>query len=157
MISFYNAEVDRLLNTGEIAKDIDIDNFINTDKTRISWTEKLKKDLNKGKKHNFHPESIYSAMYRPFFKQWAYFSRDMNERVFQMPSIFPKPDVRNRVIVTTRVGSKGGFSVLMTDCVPDLNIMAAGAQCFPLKLYEKAENLNGELFENQRIPKMIML
>ena len=43
----------------------------------------------------------------------------MNKRVFQMPSIFPKPEARNRVIVMTSVGQKSGFSVLMTDHLPD--------------------------------------
>jgi len=147
MISFYNTEVDRLLGTGKIAKEIDINNFINTDKSRISWTESLKKDLIEGKKHNFHPERIYPVMYRPFFKQWVYFSRDMNERVYQMPNIFPEPGVRNRVVVMTSVGQKNGFSVLMTDYLPDLH-MVGDSQCFPLKLYEKSENL-GELYKNQ--------
>ena len=27
--------------------------------------------------------------------------------------------------------------------------MVGDSQCFPLKLYEKAENLNGELYKNQ--------
>ena len=112
MVSFYNSEVDRLLCAKAGSKKVDIDNFINTDKTRISWTRTLKKDLSKLKKYNFYPERIYSAMYRPFFKQWAYFSRDMNEMVLQMPSLFPKPEARNRVIVMTSVGQKSGFSVL---------------------------------------------
>ena len=149
MVSFYNSEVDRLLYAKAGSKKVDIDNFINTDKTRISWTRALKKDLSRLKKYDFYPERIYSAMYRPFFKQWAYFSRDMNEMVLQMPSIFPRPDVTNRVIVMTSVGQKSGFSVLMTDYLPDLH-MVGDSQCFPLKLYKKAENLNGKLFENQR-------
>ena len=147
MVSFYNSEVDRLLCAKVGSKKVDIDNFINTDKTRISWTGGLKQDLNKGRSHNFRPESIYPAMYRPFYKQWSYFSRDVNERVLQMPSIFPKPDVRNRVIIATGVGSKGGFSALMTDVLPCLDICQK-SQCFPLKLYEKAKNL-GELYKNQ--------
>ena len=65
-----------------------------------------------------------------------------------MPSIFSKPEVRNRVIVMTSVGQKSGFSVLMTDHLPDLH-MVGDSQCFPLKLYEKTENLKGELYKNQ--------
>ena len=147
MISFYNNEVDRLLSLRINPRNIDIDNFINTDKTRISWTGGLKQDLNKGRSHNFRPESIYPAMYRPFYKQWSYFSRDMNEEVSQMPSIFPRPDIRNRVIVMTSVGQKSGFSVLMTDHLPDLH-MVGDSQCFPLKFYEKTEDHNGELYKN---------
>ena len=148
MISFYNSEVDRLLCARVVSKEVDIDSFINTDKTKISWTHGLKQDLNKEKRHSFLPESTYPAMYRPFFKQWVYFNRDVNNRVYQMPSIFPKPDMRNRVIVTTGVGTKVGFSVLMTNHLPDVQ-MLGNCQCFPLKLYEKAKNLNGELYKNQ--------
>ena len=147
MISFYNNEVDRLLCTRAGSKEVDIDSFINTDKTKISWTRALKRNLANHKKHSFHPERIYLAMYRPFLKRWSYFSRDMNEELYQIPSIFPKPDMRNRVIVTTGVGTKVGFSVLMTNHLPDVQ-MLGNCQCFPLKLYGKAENL-GELYKNQ--------
>ena len=148
MISFYNSEVDRLLCARVISKEVDIDSFINTDKTKISWTHGLKQDLNKEKKHSSRSESTYLAMYRPFFKQYVYYNRDVNERVYQMPNIFPKPEVRNRVIVTTGVGTKVGFSVLMTNHLPDVQ-MLGNCQCFPLKLYEKAEDRNGELYKNQ--------
>ena len=36
----------------------------------------------------------------------------------------------------------------MTDHLPDLH-MVGDSQCFPLKLYEKAEDRNGELYKNQ--------
>ena len=144
MISFYNSEVDRLLCTREGSKKIDINSFINTNKTKISWTSGLKQNLDKEEKYDFCPENIYVATYRPFFKQWAYFSRDVNERVLQMPSIFPRPDIRNRMIVMTSVGQKSGFSVLMTDHLADLH-MVGDSQCFPLKLYEKSEDRNAKL------------
>ena len=147
MISFYNNEVDRLLCARAVSNEVNLDTFINTDKTRISWTHGLKQDLNKEKKHSSRPESTYLAMYRPFFKQYVYYNRDVNERVYQMPSIFPKPELRNRVIVTTGLGTKVGFSILMTNHLPDVQMIGNG-QCFPLKLYEKAENL-GDLYKNQ--------
>ncbi len=147
MISFYNSEIDRLFSS-ELTR-TNIDDLIDTDKSQISWTDGLKWNLIKRKKHCYFAECVYPSMYRPFFKQWTYFSRDMNKRVFQMPSIFPKPEVRNRVIVMTSVGQKSGFSVLMTDHLPDLH-MVGDSQCFPLKLYEKTENLNGELYKTQR-------
>ena len=37
-------------------------------------------------------------------------------------------------------GTKKGFSSLISDITPDLNLLEAGAQCFPLYLYEKEEN-----------------
>ena len=69
----------------------------------------LKEIYQTAKKYNFYPERIYLAMYRPFFKQWAYFSQGMNEVVFQIPSIFPRPEVKNRVIVMDKHRSKGRF------------------------------------------------
>ena len=45
---------------------------------------------------------------------------------------------QNLVICLTLGGSKG-FSVLMTDHLPDLH-MIGDAQCFPLFLYETAED-----------------
>ena len=146
-ISFYNKEVDRFSSTVfEKTKEINIDDFISSDRTKISWTYKPKQDLIRGKKYSFRPEFVYPSIYRPFFKQWVYFSQDMNERIYQMPCIFPRPDTENRVIITTSVGQKGGFSVLMTDHLPDLH-MVGDSQCFPLKLYEKPELPNEGLFD----------
>ena len=107
MISFYNNEVDRL-NIATIENDRipTINNFISSDKTRISWTRALKKNMSRHKKYEFDSDCVYQAMYRPFFKQWVYFNREMNEVVFQMPHIFPTQDVRNRTIITTGFGQK---------------------------------------------------
>ncbi|HUW52772.1 MAG TPA: type ISP restriction/modification enzyme [Rhodanobacter sp.] len=43
----------------------------------------------------------------------------------------------NRVICLTLSGTKG-FSVLMTDALPDLHLIG-DAQCFPMFLYETEE------------------
>jgi len=49
----------------------------------------------------------------------------------------------NRLICVSGVGASS-FSVLMTDCIIDLNALQAGAQCFPLYLYtEKGEKKDG--------------
>ena len=151
IISFYNSEVDRFLTIDLKKKGITVDDFVSSDKTKISWTSELMQNLSKGEKYNFRDECGYSAMYRPFFKQWAYFSRDMNKRVFQMPFIFPEAETRNRVIVTTGIGQKSGFSTLMTDHLPDLH-MVGDSQCFPLKLYEKLEIPNEGLFGRSAPP-----
>ena len=152
MISFYNNEVDRL-NIATIENDRipTINNFISSDKTRISWTRALKKNMSRHKKYEFDSDCVYQAMYRPFFKQWVYFNREMNEVVFQMPHIFPTQDVRNRTIITTGFGQKSGFSTLMTDHLPDLHIVG-DSQCFPLKLYEKLDHPDEGLFGHSTPP-----
>ena len=44
----------------------------------------------------------------------------------------------NRVICVTGIGARSGFSVLMTDTLPDLSSIESN-QCFPLKLYQKVD------------------
>ena len=68
--------------------------------------------------------------------------------VYQMPKIFPNALAENRVICVTGIGAHG-FSALMVDAIPDHNILDAGAQCFPLKLYEKSSAVDTDLFTHQ--------
>ncbi|UVS63428.1 MULTISPECIES: type ISP restriction/modification enzyme [Nitrosomonas] len=77
------------------------------------------------------------CFYRPFTKSYLYFSKDWNARIYQMPCIFPSAGMGNRMICVTSLGAKKGFSVLISKALIDLNMLEAGAQCFPLKLYEK--------------------
>ena len=131
MIEFYNSELVRyeIEQPGTSAQAIN--NFINNDSKKISWTVNLKSDLSRQKPLDFSEGRVASSIYRPFTRQWLYFSRRLNERVYQIPQIFPHEDVENKLICVTGVGAGGGFSVLMTDRLPDLNMMEAGAQCFP--------------------------
>lgn len=137
MIDFYNAELERL-NTvhpglGTKARHAKVDDFINTDPTRISWTRALKQELARNKSFAFEEPSVTTSLYRPFTKQWLYFNRTFNEMVLQMPRIFPKAGVENLVIQTTGAGAKT-FSVLISDALPCLDNIEKG-QCFPLYLY----------------------
>ena len=86
-------------------------------------------------------------MYRPFCKQFLYFNSEWNERVYQMPKIYPTPQSKNLVICTAGVGAKT-FSALITDQIPDLHILESGTQCFPLYWYEKNERDTLSLFDN---------
>lgn len=146
-VDFYNAELERY-KALDSSKKVVTDKFINTDPKKISWTRALKWDLEK-KKLLKYSENIVQAVYRPFTKQHLYFDRRLNEMVYQMPQIFPNNALENRVIAMSGAGSRNGVSVYMTDCLPDLNMLEAGAQCFPLKLYEKADEAEDGLFANQ--------
>ena len=148
-ISFYNAELSRWRSTrhdaeaakGELPK---IDNFITIDTSKISWTRSLKQDLRKGKELQQHDGMYVPCMYRPFTKQWQFFSRRLNEMIYQMPRIFPNSELPNRVIAVTGNGSRNGLSVLMTDRLVDLNMLEAGAQCFPFWLYDADEEAQAQ-------------
>ena len=150
-ISFYNAELSRWRSAkhdaeakaakGELPK---IDNFIAIDTSKISWTRSLKQDLRKGKELQQHDGVYMPCMYRPFTKQWQFFSRRLNEMVYQMPRIFPNGELPNRVIAVTGKGGRSGFSALMMDALPNLHTIDTG-QCFPFWLYEGDEEGQADL------------
>ena len=117
------------------------------DSTKINWTYSTTAAHNRGERKAFDAASITPAMYRPFCKQFLYFNCEWNERVYQMPKIFPTPQSKNLVICTAGVGSKT-FSALITDQIPDLHILESGTQCFPLYWYEKNERDTLSLFDN---------
>ena len=140
MIAFYHSERARYQASSPPAKPDGqaVSAFVNNDPTRVSWTRALKQDLARNKDLDFSEGEILQSAYRPFSKQWMYYGRRLNEMVYQMPQIFPNADVRNKVICVTGRGATTGFSTLMADTLPDLE-MISKAQCFPLHLYERIE------------------
>jgi predicted helicase len=138
MVDYYNSELQRYkaacegLNKEQYPR---VDDFISFDNTKIAWSANLKSDLVKGLTHKFQTESVLTGLYRPFTKSWVYFNKNMNERTYQMPRIFPANGVENRVICVTGRGETVGFSALITDELPNLHTIASG-QCFPLRIYE---------------------
>ncbi|WP_341872031.1 type ISP restriction/modification enzyme, partial [Bartonella queenslandensis] len=115
-----------------------LDSFVNSDASKISWSSSLKQELVRGNVSEFESSCLVKSLYRPFTRQWLYYNRTLNERVYQMPHIFPmRQAVENRVIQVTGVGARSGFSVLMTNIMPNLASIEAG-QCFPRYFYEDA-------------------
>ena len=147
MIGSYNSEVERF-QSEKLGNDKDtINKFININPRKISWSENLKADLGRGKLLEFDEGRIAPSIYRPFTRQWLHFSRRLNERVYQMPQIFPHADAKNRLICVPGVGAQVDFSAFMVDVMPDLEIVSK-SQCFPLHLYEKPDSDEG-LFGQQ--------
>ena len=149
MIAFYNTERERYHQDPAHAT-VGLDTFIDSDPTKISWTHNLKQDLTKNRALKYSGGEMLISTYRPFSKQWLFYGRRLNERVYQMPQIFPNATAENRVICVTGIGARSGFSALMCNTLPDLNMLEAGSQCFPLKLYDEvAAGLNDDLFVDQ--------
>jgi predicted helicase len=140
-IEFYNSEVIRYSEAK--SRPNDVADFVNSDARLISWDRTERQGVEKGRKVDFSGETIFPSMYRPFTKQWAYFNRSFNNCVYQLPRIFPRPNTENLVIAMTAKGSRNGFSVIMNKLVTDLNMLEAGAQCFPLYLYEETQPEEG--------------
>ena len=117
------------------------------DSTKINWTYSTTAAHDRGDKKAFDAASITPAMYRPFCKQFLYFNSEWNERVYQMPKIFPTPQSKNLVICVPGVGTKKGFMPFIVDTIPDVQLQFNG-QCFPLYYYEKNERDALSLFDN---------
>jgi predicted helicase len=157
MIAFYNSEVERYVSVcAELTKDKypEIDEFANPNPRKISWNRSLKADLVKKKTLSFDQDCRTRSVYRPFSKQWVYYNQNLNAYVNQLPRIFPDATVDNRVICVTGRGATKDFCALISDTLPDLEMISKG-QCFPLKLYKnsaagngstEADNEDGKLF-----------
>uniref|UniRef100_UPI0035D0F64C type ISP restriction/modification enzyme n=1 Tax=unclassified Bartonella TaxID=2645622 RepID=UPI0035D0F64C len=140
MIMFYNSEVERFNTTyrhsDRKTRANAVDNFVNTDVKKISWSHNLKRELVKEKLFKFECYSLTQSLYRPFTKQWLYYNRIFNDGVYQMPRIFPIGQaIKNKVIQVSAVGGRSGFSVLMTKKLPNHDAIDKG-QCVPRYIYE---------------------
>lgn len=150
MIDSYNDEVWRfnLAHPGLDTKTrlAEVDAFIDTNPARISWTVNLKQDLGKSRSHTMKAECLVPSLYRPFSKQWLYFNRRFNERVYQMPRVFPDAKSVNVAIMIKGNWRGDGQIAYMIDNVTCLQ-PDGGGQCFPLYLYgEAAQADDGDLF-----------
>lgn len=121
---------------------------LNYDETKVSWTSSLISKVLKGQ--SIHNENIFAdAVYRPFCKMRTYRGEDLIHRYGQFREIFPTPDSKNVVICVSGIGGTKESSTFVTNHIPDLNILDAGTQCFPLYWYEKKESLQLSLFDEE--------
>ncbi len=136
MIEIYNEQVfkwERRKN-----RDTDVDGFVIADDEKIGWSSGLKLKLKSGKTVDFSEEKVRTALYRPFTKSNLYFDRVMTERVYVFPSVLPTPETEkeNRVICVSCYGRKE-FAVLMSPCIPDVNLYGDPQQSFPFYTYDE--------------------
>ena len=136
LIEFYNAEVGRWERRAD--RQLSVNDFVNTDRRKIKWTDRLKAAVEKGTQVEFSQEKIRLSLYRPFTKSHLYFDRLMNQRVYVFPSIFPTPETEqeNRVICVSGLASTKPFQVLMADVMPN-NALLQLTQCFPFYTYNE--------------------
>ncbi|MBU2718963.1 DEAD/DEAH box helicase, partial [Acidithiobacillus ferridurans] len=142
MIKYYNQETVLYQKASQgLSKDNkpDVEDVIDSNPKYISWTHNLKVDAKSGKQYVIEQQCIVESLYRPYSRQRLYFNRRFNERVYQLPKLFPTENTRNIVISATGIGSSKAFSSLVTNTVPDLEMISKG-QCFPLYWYEKVSN-----------------
>ena len=146
MVAFYNSEIRRCNELAEKngvsasvkVRQTYISNVKSLDSTKISWSDGLAKKLCRGEPICLG-QGRFIEMHRPFSKQHFVFDKQVIERPAQWENIFPMPDSNNYVICVSSAPLKKPFSVLMTNCVQDYQLME-NSQCFPLYIYEKEES-----------------
>lgn len=132
-------------------KEADVTKFLQqhsefADTTKISWTAILKNLAAKGSPVTVKPDRIYNSLYRPFTGSYAYFDPQLNDRRYQLPSMFPTPKHANVGFVTVSPGETAGTATLATTLLPDLHTLAT-SQFFPRFTWEATDSkVEGALF-----------
>ncbi len=136
MIDAYNTEVARW--TQRTNREVNVDDFVVSDDTKIKWSSGLKSKLKSGKTPHFSPENVRVSLYRPFAKMNLYFDRMLTERVYVFPSILPTPnsESENQVICVSGIGNSKPFHALVSETIPCIDSLEK-TQCFPFYTYDE--------------------
>lgn len=137
MLKFYSAEKNKFHSQPNYE--------LSSDDTEISWTVNLKKAAKDNKDISQDDSAQICSSYRPFSIQHLHYQRELIERPGQWDKIMPR-EVNNTVICVSGVGSSKDFSAILTDTIPDIQLMANG-QCFPLYWYEENKVQKPSLFD----------
>jgi predicted helicase len=138
IIETYNNDVARWRRHKPEAENAD--GFLTNDPKKISWSETLKKKVQREIEIDaVDPSKFRQALYRPFTLMHVYFDSDLNERRYVLPSMLPNSgtEAKNRLIVLSNIGFRSPFSVLATNRIPEMHLCAStdGFLCFPFYTY----------------------
>ncbi len=151
-VELFNNQLDDFaakIETGESVGD-----FIEKDEKQIKWSSSLIDRFERGHKIEFSDTNVVQSMYRPFVKEWLYFSGALNHRPYQIPRLFPKGHANNLLICLPGSGTTTDFSAIITRQIPDLEINSK-SQCFPLYYYELDRPDTPTLFDTAGEPQYV--
>lgn len=116
------------------------------DSTQGSWNVNLKQELARGTEITVNTDRVYTSLYRPFFKQRNYFAKELIDRQYQLPSMFPTQHHYNIGFDVMAPREAVPFALLATDVLPDLSFFTYTAQFFPRFTWESVDAEDGGLF-----------
>lgn len=146
MISFFNEQSNAFAAAKKKNAKLEIEEFIDQNPTRISWTRALRKDVSKNVQHNFKENELVKCLYRPFTKEWLYYDRPFIESPSIWSQVFPTEKSKNLVISCMNVGSSKDFSAIISDTISEYQLVFAN-QSFPLYFYEENNATQKGLFD----------
>lgn len=146
-IDFYNSQKHLFQQAKQKEEKVQPETFTKKDNTQIKWSPGMYDDLSKGISYEIVSNDFIQAIYRPFHKQSYYFNKEFNWSRCLQPKFIPTRNKSNRLICVAGVGASKGFSVLMTDLVPNFHFLDT-MQSFPLYVYEERPKTKLGLFDN---------
>lgn len=144
-IDFYKSEQIRLRQYDLLDRKVHID----YDTNKISWTENVINGVVRDRKIHLDRNHVRSSIYRPFYKQFTYYDKSLNERTYQLPSMYPLDitDPDNLIISVSGSGSSKDFSSLISNSIIGLDTLEK-TQAFPLYYFEKTSKTQQGLFDS---------
>ncbi len=144
-IEFYNEQQKGYKEARSKTPKLIIENFMDADPKKISWTVNLKKDLEHGNEHKYQKDEIITGLYRPYTKQHLYFDKPFIERPGLSPRFFPSPFTSN-IVICVSPSANDGLSLLIADTIANFHFNG-DTQCFPLYYYEERTKQSPTLFD----------
>lgn len=137
MVKSFNYHSNKLVGL----KKNEIADLVDMDQTKMKWTTDLYSKISKGIKIDTEKTKISTSLYRPFTKVNYYNDQTLNWSRHLIPSFLPENSSLNRIIIINGLGTTKDFSVLMTDVIPEKQVLSNG-QCFPLYHYEESNAID---------------
>ncbi|MCG7276627.1 DEAD/DEAH box helicase [Corynebacterium singulare] len=122
------------------------------DPVKVKWSSRLIQVFESGRRITFSDTRIRKSLYRPFMAQYVYYDSDLNERRYQLPSMFPERNNSNIGFILTGSSSHYDFGLIATDLLPNLHTLDTG-QYFPRFTWTSVEADDGGLFGEGDIVK----
>jgi len=136
MIAFFNEQSNAFAIAKQKNTKLEVEEFIDQNPLRISWTRALRKDISKNIQHSFKEQELVQCLYRPYTKEWLYYDRPFIESPSIWSQIFPTPKHKNVVISCINVGSSKEFSTIISDTYSEYQLVFAN-QSFPSTFTKK--------------------
>ena len=145
MIDFYNSQTDKYQQIIKGNTNAKVENVIDSDQSKISWTRALRRHVERGDKYTYNKKYIRKTSYRPFIIQTLYSYWDFIESPGLSSCIFPTEKSENENIQICFSCAKG-VTAIVTKNMADLHFVG-DSQCFPLYWYEENKNRELTLFD----------
>ena len=116
------------------------------DASLIKMSSSLTASLSKRKPALFDPNCVVPSLYRPFTREWLYLDSTYTHRPGLCMKFYRNGQPSPRSIVVSGVGSESGLSCIMTNVVPNLDVVPK-SQVFPEFWFDDPE-ASGGMFDD---------